>query len=112
MSRSAATTVSPPGLGSQRTVCDPQHNCSARDPHSTPALLQATLNSFMALGKPAWDEARATLTRLLSAGEGTMRDDPHLQQRCLVLQVGGGRGCWLAGSNQLPGIASPQVHQI
>ena len=49
--------------------------------------MQATLNSFMELGKPAWQEARNTLTRLLSADEGALRDSPALQEKCLLPKV-------------------------
>ena len=38
----------------------------------------------MALGRPAWLEARATLQRLLSAEEGRLRDDVRLRERALV----------------------------
>jgi len=40
----------------------------------------------MALGRPAWREARATLQRLLSAGEGALRDSPALQKQALLPQ--------------------------
>ncbi len=38
----------------------------------------------MALGRPAWAEARATLLRLLSADEGVLRDDAALRSRVLL----------------------------
>ena len=38
----------------------------------------------MALGRPAWAEARTTLTRLLSTGEGALRDNPTLRAGALV----------------------------
>ena len=38
----------------------------------------------MALGPPAWREARATLQRLLSTGEGALRDDAPLRADALV----------------------------
>ena len=38
----------------------------------------------MALGRPAWTEARATLHRLLSAGAGPLRDDPALRAAALL----------------------------
>ncbi|KAK9841099.1 hypothetical protein WJX84_001371 [Apatococcus fuscideae] len=47
---------------------------------------QETLNSFAALGRPAWREARHTIQRLLSATEGILRDDQQLQADCLVPQ--------------------------
>jgi fumarylacetoacetase len=42
------------------------------------------LNAFMALGKPAWSEARSTIRRLLSANEPALRDDAQLRDRALV----------------------------
>ncbi|KAI7844294.1 hypothetical protein COHA_002092 [Chlorella ohadii] len=45
---------------------------------------QPVLNAFMALGRPAWAEARATLLRLLSADEGVLRDDVALRSRLLL----------------------------
>ncbi len=53
-----------------------------------PCAPQDSLNGFMALGKDAWREARSTLTRLLSASEGLLRDDAALRQQLLVPQVG------------------------
>jgi hypothetical protein len=50
-------------------------------------LPQESLNAFMALGKPAWQEARATLTRLLSKAEGRLRDDAALRQAAIIPQV-------------------------
>ncbi|XP_072020164.1 fumarylacetoacetase-like [Amphiura filiformis] len=47
---------------------------------------QATLNAFMGLGTPAWTEARATLQKLLSADEPTLRDNADLRQRAFVAQ--------------------------
>ena len=48
---------------------------------------QEGLNAFMALGQPAWKEARATLQRLLSAGEGVLRDDAALREAALLPMV-------------------------
>src|SRR5947209_1388952 len=42
------------------------------------------LNDFMALGRPAWAEVRATVSRLLSAGSPALRDDPSLREHALV----------------------------
>ncbi len=42
------------------------------------------LNSFMALGRPAWQEARAKITELLRADNPTLRDDEKLRSRALV----------------------------
>ncbi|KAF0694356.1 Aste57867_14767 [Aphanomyces stellatus] len=46
----------------------------------------SSLNSFMGAGKTTWDAARATIKRLLSADEPTLRDDPELQSRALINQ--------------------------
>lgn len=45
---------------------------------------QPTLNAFMALGPPAWQEARTTLQRLLSGEEGALRDSCTLRSAALV----------------------------
>jgi len=42
---------------------------------------QPALNDFMALGRPAWKEARATVQQLLSADEPTLRDNAELRAR-------------------------------
>ncbi|MBA0866569.1 hypothetical protein Goshw_022342, partial [Gossypium schwendimanii] len=47
-------------------------------------FLQPTLNNFLALGRPAWKEARATLQKLLSSTEPTLRDNADLRQKSLV----------------------------
>ncbi|KHG05063.1 Fumarylacetoacetase [Gossypium arboreum] len=47
-------------------------------------FLQPTLNKFLALGRPAWKEARATLQKLLSSTEPTLRDNADLRQKSLV----------------------------
>ena len=44
----------------------------------------SSLNKLMALGPPAWSEARATLQRLLSQHEGIMRDNSRLMGQALV----------------------------
>lgn len=49
--------------------------------------VQDSLNAFMALGKPAWQEARATLTRLLSKDEGQLRDNAAIRQAAIIPQV-------------------------
>eukprot|EP00048_Salpingoeca_helianthica_P024790 m.35348 g.35348 ORF g.35348 m.35348 type:complete len:483 (+) comp9586_c0_seq1:174-1622(+) len=48
---------------------------------------ESTLNAFMALGRPAWREARETLQKLLSADEATLRDDAALRAKALVPQA-------------------------
>lgn len=47
---------------------------------------ETTLNSFMALGKEAWIETRATLQKLLSYNEATLRDDHKLRSKAFVPQ--------------------------
>jgi fumarylacetoacetase len=42
---------------------------------------QDSLNSFLALGRPAWRKTRETLQHLLSADAPTLRDDPALRER-------------------------------
>ncbi|KAJ7967776.1 putative fumarylacetoacetase [Quillaja saponaria] len=51
---------------------------------SSDCFLQPNLNKFVALGKPAWKEARATLQKLLSATEPTLRDNANLRQKSLL----------------------------
>ncbi|XP_057839654.2 fumarylacetoacetase [Cryptomeria japonica] len=46
-------------------------------------FLQTSLNSFMAMGRPAWKEARATIQKLLSIDEPTLRDNVELQKNAL-----------------------------
>jgi fumarylacetoacetase len=38
----------------------------------------------MALGRPAWKEARSSLQRILSASEGVLRDNQDLQKQVLL----------------------------
>ncbi|WJX22915.1 fumarylacetoacetase [Trifolium repens] len=45
---------------------------------------QPNLNKFVSLGRPAWKEARATLQKLLSSTEPTLRDNAVLRQKSLV----------------------------
>ncbi|CAK8531313.1 unnamed protein product [Lathyrus sativus] len=47
-------------------------------------FLQPNLNKFVSLGRPAWKEARATLQKLLSSTEPTLRDNEVLRQKALV----------------------------
>ncbi|UCG24551.1 MAG: fumarylacetoacetase, partial [Chloroflexota bacterium] len=44
----------------------------------------STLNAFMALGRPAWLEARRIIQKLLRADNPTLRDDGELRRRVLV----------------------------
>src|SRR5262245_45635777 len=45
---------------------------------------RGSLNAFMALGRPAWDEARSSLSRLLRKNEPALRDNQNLRQSALV----------------------------
>eukprot|EP00879_Flechtneria_rotunda_P027620 GHRR01029595.1.p1 GENE.GHRR01029595.1~~GHRR01029595.1.p1 ORF type:complete len:326 (+),score=90.28 GHRR01029595.1:92-1069(+) len=47
---------------------------------------QGSLNEFMSLGQPAWQEARETLTRLLSSAEGHLRDNAALREGAIIPQ--------------------------
>jgi len=47
---------------------------------------EETLNAFMALGKPAWKEARSVITRLLSSNEPALKDNAALRASALVPQ--------------------------
>lgn len=49
-------------------------------------FVQPTLNAFMALGRAAWDEARATISKLLSADEPALRDNAAWRERALIPQ--------------------------
>lgn len=45
---------------------------------------EPTLNTFMGLGKLAWDSVRATVTTLLSENTSTLRDNAELRAKALV----------------------------
>ncbi|KAK6149684.1 hypothetical protein DH2020_017209 [Rehmannia glutinosa] len=45
---------------------------------------QPNLNTFLALGRPAWKEARTTLQKLLSAAEPILRDNASLREKAIV----------------------------
>lgn len=47
-------------------------------------FLQPQLNAFMALGRPAWQEARATIQALLRADNPTLRDNAALRRLALI----------------------------
>ncbi|XP_046476758.1 fumarylacetoacetase isoform X2 [Neodiprion pinetum] len=49
------------------------------------ALRQEALNDFMALGRPAWTEARSTLQDLLSADNHTLQE-PEIRSKVFVQQ--------------------------
>ncbi|XP_031491169.1 fumarylacetoacetase isoform X2 [Nymphaea colorata] len=46
-------------------------------------FFQPSLNMFLAMGRPAWKEARMTIQKLLSADEPTLRDDQILRKKSL-----------------------------
>ena len=46
-----------------------------------------SLNAFMALGRPAWTEARATISHLLRADVATLRDNKTVRSRALIENV-------------------------
>ncbi|KAJ3112392.1 hypothetical protein HDU96_004604 [Phlyctochytrium bullatum] len=54
--------------------------------HAISLFSEPTLNRFMSLGRPAWREARATLTALLLADgpDARLRSNPELQAKVLV----------------------------
>ncbi|KAF3451810.1 hypothetical protein FNV43_RR07906 [Rhamnella rubrinervis] len=52
--------------------------------NSSDCFHQPNLNKFLALGRPAWKEARATLQKLLSSTETTLRDNTNLRHKSLV----------------------------
>jgi fumarylacetoacetase len=60
----------------------------ARHLHGGDVFTRPTLNDFMALGRPAWREARALLTALLSEGgaDSRLRESRELQATALVPQ--------------------------
>ncbi len=45
---------------------------------------QPSLNTFLALGRPAWREARARISRLLRANEPVLRDNLPLRRQVLL----------------------------
>jgi fumarylacetoacetase len=52
--------------------------------------MQETLNSFMALGRPAWLEARSTLQKILSlTGPDLLRDNLALQNKAPLKLIPG-----------------------
>jgi fumarylacetoacetase len=55
--------------------------------HGHHVFATGKLNAFLALGRPAWDEARAVITRLLSADEPALRDNGELRSQVLVPQT-------------------------
>ena len=49
-----------------------------------PVFNQATLNSFIALGQPVWQEARKKISELLRADQPRLRDDTALRAKALI----------------------------
>uniref|UniRef100_T1ISQ9 Fumarylacetoacetase n=1 Tax=Strigamia maritima TaxID=126957 RepID=T1ISQ9_STRMM len=47
---------------------------------------ESSLNSFMALGRPAWKEVRHLIQKLLSGDDARIRDDPELRANAFVYQ--------------------------
>lgn len=48
---------------------------------------EATLNALMALGRPAWREARRVIQHLLEAETPSLRDNPALREAALIPQA-------------------------
>ncbi|MDB5726947.1 MAG: fumarylacetoacetase [Noviherbaspirillum sp.] len=55
---------------------------------AAPVFDGASLNAFIALGRPVWRAVRARITDLLSADDPTLRDDAGLRGRALVPMAG------------------------
>jgi fumarylacetoacetase len=53
----------------------------------TPVFRCASLNQFMSLGRGAWRQVRAIISRLLSADEPRLRDDVELRRAVLLPQA-------------------------
>ncbi len=52
---------------------------------SLPELFNSgTLNRFLAMGRPAWSEVRATVSRLLRDDEAELRDNAELRSKALI----------------------------
>ncbi|MCL7032831.1 hypothetical protein MKW94_022786, partial [Papaver nudicaule] len=52
--------------------------------NNSDCFLQTSLNKFLAMGRPAWKEARSTIQKLLSADEPTLRDDKSLREKAIL----------------------------
>ncbi|KAI3651266.1 hypothetical protein MP228_004747 [Amoeboaphelidium protococcarum] len=52
--------------------------------HAIHVFSERCLNEFMALGKGAWREARATLQKLLSVDDQTLQGDEELKRKVLI----------------------------
>src|SRR5205823_14238774 len=53
-----------------------------------PVFSEDSLNSFLALGRPAWRKTREILQYLLSAETPTLRDDVRLREKAFHAQKG------------------------
>lgn len=64
-----------------------QAGCLARTEAAGKGIFdQASLNAFMALGRPVWQQVRTEIQRLLSADEPELRDNAGLRSAALLLQ--------------------------
>ena len=54
---------------------------------SEPVFNQASLNAFIALGRPVWQQVRARLQQLLSANCAELRDNADLRAKAFYLQA-------------------------
>ncbi|KEQ23009.1 fumarylacetoacetase [Paenibacillus tyrfis] len=64
-----------------------QADCFARTEAAGKGIFdQASLNAFMALGRPVWQQVRAEIQRLLSADEPELRDNAELRTAALLPQ--------------------------
>jgi fumarylacetoacetase len=52
--------------------------------------MQPTLNTFMGMGKGAWDKVREIVAELLNSETATLRDNADLCARALVPMAGVG----------------------
>src|SRR6266851_8029922 len=66
------------------TLLEEQNLLAVPAVRSKRVFSESTLNAFMALGRAAWSEARATISRLLQIDEATLRDNTPLRNRALV----------------------------
>src|SRR5262245_22693354 len=66
------------------TALDDAGLLSGLDTTARQALRQDRLNAFAALGRQAWRQARAEISRLLSADEPALRDNKALRDRALL----------------------------
>jgi fumarylacetoacetase len=69
------------------TVLDELGLLNSLDAEVRRALHQDRLNPFAALGRDAWRQTRALLSRLLSADEPALRDNKALRDRALLPQA-------------------------